>query len=219
MTPDDEARLKAEFRNENEPLHETTLTGQPRQNVLFEAGMAMGYDPKRTVLVEIGKLRQFSDIFGRHTVRLDNSAVKRKEFAQRLKTAGCSVDLEGSDWLNQGSFEVRDPPLQNKANGASELGTQEAATSGSKSNQRLEPLLEQDAKNILSYIFLNAPCTIADVKKHVFDGKIHRGVVQHHCNELLARKMIEISAETETSEIHEYIITPKGIKSVHSPNA
>lgn len=69
MTPDDEAWLKAEFRNENDAVLETELTGQARQNVLFESGIAMGYDSKRTVLVEIGALRPFSDIIGRHTVR------------------------------------------------------------------------------------------------------------------------------------------------------
>ena len=57
MTPDDEARLKKQFQGTDEPKHETELTGQARPNVLFEAGMAMGRDPKRTVLVEVGKLR------------------------------------------------------------------------------------------------------------------------------------------------------------------
>jgi predicted nucleotide-binding protein len=119
MTPDDEAWLKAEFRNEDDPIHETQLTGQARQNVLFESGMAMGYDSNRTVLVEIGALRPFSDIIGRHTVRLDNSPEKRKELAQRLQTAGCPVDLTGSDWFKAGSFELRPSPLQNRVPGAS----------------------------------------------------------------------------------------------------
>jgi predicted nucleotide-binding protein len=106
MTPDDEAWLKAEFRNENDPSHETQLTGQPRQNVLFESGMAMGYDPKRTVLVEIGALRPFSDIFGRHTVRLDDTFAKRQELANRLKSAGCEINLSGTDWHTAGSFQL-----------------------------------------------------------------------------------------------------------------
>jgi predicted nucleotide-binding protein len=111
MTPDDEARLKDDFRMGNDPHHEAILTGQARPNVLFEAGMAMGYDSKRTVLVEIGVLRPFSDIIGRHTVRLDNSPEKRKELAERLETAGCPVDLKGTDWFKAGSFELNEVAL------------------------------------------------------------------------------------------------------------
>ena len=40
MTPDDVARLRTPLHRPNEPRHETELTGQPRQNVLLETGMA-----------------------------------------------------------------------------------------------------------------------------------------------------------------------------------
>ena len=106
MTPDDEAWLRKEFREQDDPPHETTLTGQARPNVLFEAGMAMGREPKRTVLVEVGTLRPFSDVVGRHTVRLDNSTPQRQELAQRLRTAGCPVNLDGTRWHTVGSFEL-----------------------------------------------------------------------------------------------------------------
>ncbi len=42
LTPDDEARSKSEFLRSNDSQHERELTGQPRPNVLFEAGMAFG---------------------------------------------------------------------------------------------------------------------------------------------------------------------------------
>ena len=85
MTPDDEARLSEPFRNVNEP-DEEKLKGQARPNVLFEAGMAFGRNEARTILVEIGELRAFSDVAGRHTVRFDGSAERRHELAQRLRT-------------------------------------------------------------------------------------------------------------------------------------
>lgn len=105
MTPDDEAQLKEIFHKDEDPDYERVLTGQARPNVLFEAGMAMGQDPKRTVLVEVGKLRPFSDIVGRHTVKLDNTVAKRQELAQRLKTAGCAVNMTGTQWHKAGNFK------------------------------------------------------------------------------------------------------------------
>ena len=105
FTPDDEARLKAEFRTDNDPPHEAELTGQARLNVYFEAGMSMGRNPDRTVLVEVGKLRPFTDLAGIHVVRMDGSSERRQELAQRLRTAGCPVNTDGTDWHRAGNFE------------------------------------------------------------------------------------------------------------------
>ena len=104
FTPDDEARLRKSLRVANEPPHETQLTHQARPNVLFEAGMAMARSQDRTILIELGNLRPFSDIGGRHTVRLDNSSQRRQELAQRLETAGCPVKLTGTAWHTAGDF-------------------------------------------------------------------------------------------------------------------
>jgi hypothetical protein len=87
FTPDDVAYLRSEYATgESDP--ETEAKAQARPNVLFEAGMAMGRDARRTVLVEMGELRPFSDVAGRHAVRIDDSAAKRKDLAQRLESAG-----------------------------------------------------------------------------------------------------------------------------------
>jgi len=77
---------------------------QSRPNVFFEAGLAMGGWPERTILVECGKSNIPSDITGRHMVRLDNSPEKRQDLAKRLKTAGCAVDQDGTDWLQAGDL-------------------------------------------------------------------------------------------------------------------
>jgi predicted nucleotide-binding protein len=106
MTPDDEAYLKDEFRTTNDPPYESHPTPQARPNVLFEAGMAMGRSAERTILIEVGTLRPFSDVGGRHVLRLSNSTERRQELAQRLENAGCSVDLTGTDWHREGDFEL-----------------------------------------------------------------------------------------------------------------
>jgi predicted nucleotide-binding protein len=48
FTPDDEARLKADLIRDDDSPVEGELRGQPRPNVLFEAGLAFGRHPKRT---------------------------------------------------------------------------------------------------------------------------------------------------------------------------
>ena len=106
LTPDAEARLREPWRGENDPPHEVELSGQARPNVLFEAGMAMGRDEDRTVLVEIGHVRPFSDIAGRLTVRLDNTSPQRQQLAKRLEAAGCPVNLNGTDWHSAGDFDA-----------------------------------------------------------------------------------------------------------------
>ena len=104
LSADDEAKLKAGFIKSNDPAHEKRLTGQARANVLFEAGMAMGRNPASTVLVQVGEMRPFSDIGGRHVVHLSNSAETRSEFATKLANAGCNVNISGTDWLSEGDF-------------------------------------------------------------------------------------------------------------------
>lgn len=106
LSPDDEAKLKDAYIKESDPVHERELMGQARPNVLFEAGMAFGSHPKRTVMAEVGALRPFSDVAGRHTVRLDNSANARLEIANRLENAGCDVNKSGQDWLEVGDLQL-----------------------------------------------------------------------------------------------------------------
>jgi len=110
FTPDDVAKLRPELCGDEEPEHEINLTPQARANVLFESGMAMARHPNRTIMVEVGKLRPFSDVGGRHTIRMDNSSKKRNELATRLGKAGCPVNLAGTDWQTTG--DLRPPELR-----------------------------------------------------------------------------------------------------------
>lgn len=104
FSPDDEARLSERLWRDGEAAEETEYRGQARPNVFFEAGLAFGLFPSKTLLVEVGSLRPASDLAGRHVVRLDDSPERRQELAQRLEDAGCPIDRSGTDWLRSGSF-------------------------------------------------------------------------------------------------------------------
>jgi predicted nucleotide-binding protein len=104
FTPDDEARLRPHLHGPSEEEYDRNLTPQARPNVLFEAGMALGVHPDRTILVELGELRPFSDIYGRHVVRLDGTAQPLRDIVRRLRVAGCDVDDSGDDWARPDRF-------------------------------------------------------------------------------------------------------------------
>lgn len=110
MTPDDVVYLDSRLADGDDP--ELEPQAQPRPNVLFEAGMAMAHDAKRTIIVEFGKVKVFSDIHGRHVIRLDASTEKRQELANRLRNAGCAVNLRGTEWQSAGDL-TPPPPLGN----------------------------------------------------------------------------------------------------------
>ncbi|WP_199747843.1 TIR domain-containing protein [Actinomadura sp. WAC 06369] len=108
QTPDDVTYLHESLTYAGDP--ECSPQMQPRPNVLFEAGMAMGRHEDRTIIVELGQVKVFSDIHGRHVVRLDNSIKKRQEFATRLQTAGCATRTSGTDWHDAGDLTPPVPP-------------------------------------------------------------------------------------------------------------
>lgn len=104
ITPDDLAQLRPDLLSNSDKPYERTLMGQARPNVLFEAGMAFGTHPDRTVMVQLGNIREFSDVAGRHIVHMSNDFDKRQELATKLRNAGCEVDTTGSDWVRAGNF-------------------------------------------------------------------------------------------------------------------
>jgi predicted nucleotide-binding protein len=103
MTPDDVGYVRERFYSSDDSPEEVMARGQPRLNVIFEAGMALGRFPDRTIIVELGRLRPFSDIGGRHTIRINDTPEKREELRERLESAGCEVKA-GTDWLKAGIF-------------------------------------------------------------------------------------------------------------------
>ncbi len=104
FTPDDETRLRQALWREDEQAEETELRWQARPNVFFEAGLAFGRFPARTLLIQMGAPRGASDLSGRHVLRMNDSPERSSELAQRLEQAGCAVVRSGTDWLSAGSL-------------------------------------------------------------------------------------------------------------------
>ena len=105
FTPDDQAQLKDQFVKSGERSSEGKLQAQARPNVLFEAGLALGAHPTKTIMVEVGKVKPFSDIGGKHMLKLSDSAQSRNSFINRLGRI-CAVDRIGNDWMTTGKFEA-----------------------------------------------------------------------------------------------------------------
>ena len=99
MTGDDLAALSPHLSKSPEQF-----CVQPRQNVLFEAGLAFGLHPGSTILVQIEPLREISDLSGIHYLRLSDEPEDRTNLKSRLETAGCRVAKNSSDWLSTGCF-------------------------------------------------------------------------------------------------------------------
>jgi predicted nucleotide-binding protein len=106
ITPDDVVRLRPDLLYEDDGEVERKIHGQARPNVIYEAGYADALGRNRTLIIEIGKSKPFSDIAGRNTLHYDGSPAKRKELAQRLRLAGLEPDTEGDDWLTRGDVTV-----------------------------------------------------------------------------------------------------------------
>lgn len=108
FTPDDLVSLQEHFVKSGERSSEGKQQAQARPNVLFEAGLALGAHPKKTIMVQVGKVKPFSDIGGRHMMRLNNSTQSRNSFINRLALK-CPVNRIGNDWMTTGEFVPTEP--------------------------------------------------------------------------------------------------------------
>jgi len=91
LTPDEYSTLDLGFFLRSDKPHER-MRWQPRPNVIFEAGMAIGIDERRTVIVGIGShLGLFSDLSGRHVLELRNTVDCLTTLAGKLEAAGCAL--------------------------------------------------------------------------------------------------------------------------------
>ena len=104
LSPDDEVKLKEQFVGKTEKESEGKMRGQARPNVIFETGIAIGTHHRKTVIVQIGEVKPFTDIGGMHILHLTGSDKSRHEFANRLEDLNCKIDRDGDHWLRAGNF-------------------------------------------------------------------------------------------------------------------
>jgi hypothetical protein len=109
FSPDGLVHLKEHLCTSNDGPNERKPQGQARPNVLFEAGLAMGRHPDKTVLVQVGRVKAFSDVGGRHIARLTDDTESRNDLANRLEKIGCEVNRVGRDWMKAGEFVPTEP--------------------------------------------------------------------------------------------------------------
>jgi hypothetical protein len=106
LTGDEESRLRDQFHQPGDPPRETFFGPQPRANVLFEAGLALGCFANRTILVELEDVRMVSDIEGLYRLKFDGTPKTRRELVEHLRFAGCAVDETSIEYLKAGDFDA-----------------------------------------------------------------------------------------------------------------
>jgi predicted nucleotide-binding protein len=99
LTGDEQAFLSPNLRREPS---DDLVRNQARPNVWIEAGMALGVNPDRTILLRFGDHDQPSDIHGLDYIPFDGSEEARERLKLRLTTVGCSVVVRTPDWLRAG---------------------------------------------------------------------------------------------------------------------
>jgi len=182
LNGDDEARLRPEYYSDKMPEYEKNPTPQARPNVIFEAGLALGRFPKRTIIVEIGNLRPFSDIAGRHTIRLNDSTKTRQDVAQRLTLAGCKVDLSGTDWHTVGDFEQKNE----KAISNEQINVHQQETPKSEENQ-LHPELINAMKAFMESADFDGDTTVSKLARVL---KVSEGKSKYLLEKLFAEGLV-----------------------------
>jgi predicted nucleotide-binding protein len=109
LSPDDEAKLKDQFVGNTERQTEGKLRGQARPNVIFETGIAIGTHHRKTVMIQVGDVKPFTDIGGMHIPHFSGDDKSRHDLANRLEDLGCRINRGGDHWLRAGDFTPTAP--------------------------------------------------------------------------------------------------------------
>lgn len=100
FTADEIAYLRPDY-HEPHDSQEDKERWQSRPNVIFEAGMAYGMAPERTILAMLGgQAKLFSDLRGIHLTYLGNGQDARRRLREKLIGTKCDVDQRSTVWLD-----------------------------------------------------------------------------------------------------------------------
>jgi predicted nucleotide-binding protein len=143
VTPDDLVKLRPDLQTDGDSQDEREVRGQGRPNVYYEAGLADAIGRQRTVIVEVGNPKSFSDAVGRHTIRYDGSPAKRHTFVERLRLAGLSPETTGEGWLSAGDIGTALDQASDAISTAEESATQSATVDKEALIKRIDQLLTQ----------------------------------------------------------------------------
>ncbi|NUK07188.1 nucleotide-binding protein [Streptomyces lunaelactis] len=99
LTPDESVQLRPELGEEDShPSPDGWY--QARPNVYYEAGISDAINRDRTIIVEIGRMRPFSDAAGRHAVRFNRDEASCIDLRNALRNVGLSIDDHGRAWVD-----------------------------------------------------------------------------------------------------------------------
>lgn len=96
FTPEESSALRENLRNPDDPAEPVW---QPRPNVIFEAGWALGAHTEKTIIVEAGLTHAVSDIDGFNTVRM-SGASSLNDLASRLGRLQLDVNRNDPAWMD-----------------------------------------------------------------------------------------------------------------------
>lgn len=99
MAPEEEAKLIKKMQTEP---NDGKLFRQPRPNVIFEAGLALGVKETKTIILQFGEMRIFSDILGKHILRYRGEKKNvefKNDLLRKLEIAGCDCKA-GNDYYS-----------------------------------------------------------------------------------------------------------------------
>ena len=175
----------------------------------------MSRAPDRTILVELGNLRPFSDIAGRHAIRLNNTPQQRLALAQRLRSAGSPVNLEASDWLSVEFESAVVPSVQESSGSAVIVEQQSAATEPSQLSEDAKALLIAATKDPSRMIFITrTQGGIAIQTNRQFFGEMGNTRSEARWDQVIQELLNQGLIEDPKDQGKAFVVTQKGYEIV-----